>query len=88
MLGPFRKRSCMLTKRPAFVSAMKRAIPGLIDARLVKLEDGTRLDIVRWELRAAAEKAAAAHGLVPEAGEMDALVAEVMGFQQGHAVEH
>ena len=78
----------MLAKRPAFVSAMKRAVPGLIDARLVKLDDGTWLDIVRWQSRESAEEAVAAHGRVPEAGEMDALVTEVVGFQQGHAVEH
>jgi hypothetical protein len=77
----------MLAKRPAFVGAMKRAVPGLIDANLVKLEDGTWLDIVRWESRESAEEAPAAHGQVAEAQEMDALVAEVMEFKQGYAVE-
>ena len=77
----------MLAKRPAFVGAMKRAIPGLVDASLVKLEDGTWLDIVRWESREAAEEAPAAHDELPEAAEMDALVEEVMEFKQGYAVE-
>jgi hypothetical protein len=77
----------MLAKRPAFVGAMKRAIPGLLDASLVKLEDGTWLDLVRWESREAAEKAPAAHEELPEAAAIDALVEEVMEFKQGFAVE-
>jgi hypothetical protein len=57
----------MLALRPKFVAAMRRAVPGLVDARLVRLDDGTWLDIVRWEWRAAADDEAATHQHLPEA---------------------
>jgi hypothetical protein len=75
----------MLGHREAFVISMRRAVPGLLDAQLVKLEDGTWLDIVRWASPADAEAGASAHERVPEAAEMGRFVSEVTSIQQGRA---
>jgi hypothetical protein len=77
----------MLALRPRFVAAMRAAVPGLLDARLVRLKDGTWLDIVRWDSRASAEAGAAAHEGVPEAAEMAGHVIEIIDFMQGDDAE-
>lgn len=77
----------MLALRPRFVAAMKAAAPGLLDARLVKLDDGTWLDIVEWDSREAAAAGIAAHHSVPEAVEMGQHIREVLAIHQGAAAE-
>lgn len=77
----------MLALRPAFVDAVRRAVPGLFDARLVRLDDGTWLDIVEWESREAAEAGAAAHRTLPEAAEMGEYINEIVAMHQGAAAE-
>ena len=42
----------MLALRPRMIAAMRRRFPELIDARLLKLDDGTWMDVVRWRSRA------------------------------------
>jgi hypothetical protein len=77
----------MLALRPRFVAAMRTAAPGLRDAQLVRLDDGSWLDIVQWESREAAEAGVAAHGNVPEAVEMGRYVTEILAIHQGAAAE-
>ncbi len=77
----------MLALRPRMISAVRKRFPDLIDARLVRMDDGTWLDVVRWRSREAAERAAAAFGEIPEAREMSALVEEVLAFEHGLAAE-
>jgi hypothetical protein len=77
----------MLALRPDFLAAMRRAVPGLVDARLVRLEDGTWLDVVSWASQAGAEAALAAHEQVPEAAEMGTYISEILAIQQGTVVE-
>lgn len=77
----------MLALRPRFIAAMRRAVPGLLDARLVRLDDGSWLDIVRWESRAAAEAGAAVHQQVPEAAEMAGHLTEILALWQGEDAE-
>jgi Antibiotic biosynthesis monooxygenase len=79
--------SDMLALRPDFVAAMRRAVPGLVDARLVRLEDGTWLDVVTWASQADAKAAVAAHEQVPEAAQMGTYITEILGIQQGVVVE-
>jgi heme-degrading monooxygenase HmoA len=60
----------MIRRRPALESAVRDALPGLIDIRLIRLDDGTYLDVLRWESRAAADAAAERYTKIPEAGEI------------------
>jgi hypothetical protein len=77
----------MLALRPRFVAAIRAAAPGLRDAQLVQLDDGSWLDIVQWDSREAAEAGVAAHGSVPEAVEMGQHISEVLAIHQGAAAE-
>ena len=77
----------MLALRPAMVAAVRQRFPDLLDARLVRMDDGTWLDIVRWRSRAAAEQAAAAFADVPEARRMSELVEQVLSFEHGLLAE-
>jgi len=65
------------------IEALKARYPELLDARLVKLDDGTWMDIVRWSSREAAERAAASFSDVREARAMNDLIEEVMSFEHG-----
>jgi heme-degrading monooxygenase HmoA len=60
----------MLSRRPALEAGVKEKLPGLLDIRLVRLDDGTYLDILRWESREAADAAMEKFAEVPEAGEI------------------
>jgi heme-degrading monooxygenase HmoA len=60
----------MLSRRPALEARVKEKLPGLLDIRLVRLDDGTYLDILRWESREAADAAMEKFAEVPEAGEI------------------
>ena len=73
----------MLRLRPRMIAAVRRRFPELIDASLVRLDDGTWLDIVRWRSREAAERAATAFGEIPEARAMGDLIQEVVSFEHG-----
>ena len=73
----------MLGLRPRMIAAMTARFPELLDARLVKLDDGTWMDVVRWSSRDAAERAAAAAGDEPEARAMMELIEEILSFDHG-----
>ena len=60
----------MLRRRPELEKGVKEKLPGLLDIRLVRLEDGTYIDILRWESREAADAAIDKFGEIPEAGEI------------------
>ncbi len=77
----------MLALRPAMIAAVRQRFPDLLDARLVRMDDGTWLDIVRWRTRTAAEQAAAAFAEVPEARQMSELVEQVLSFEHGSPAE-
>ncbi len=77
----------MLALRPAMIAAVRSRFPDLLDARLVRMDDGTWLDVVRWRSREAAEQAAAAFAEVPEARQMSELVEEIVSFEHGVLAE-
>jgi heme-degrading monooxygenase HmoA len=60
----------MLLRRPALEAGVRAKLPGLLDIRLVRLDDGTYLDVLRWESREAADAAIEKFADVPEAGEI------------------
>jgi hypothetical protein len=56
----------MLARRAALVAAVRAAYPGLTEARLTRLEDGTYTDSWRWDTAAQMQAAFPATAL-PEA---------------------
>jgi heme-degrading monooxygenase HmoA len=64
----------MLRRRPALEAGVREKLPGLIDIRLIRLDDGTYLDLLRWESRAAADAAIERFAEIPEAGEIHDLL--------------
>jgi hypothetical protein len=73
----------MLELRPRMIAAVRERFPELIEARLVQLDDGTWLDLVRWSSREAAEQAAASMAEIPEAAAMAELIEEIVSFEHG-----
>jgi heme-degrading monooxygenase HmoA len=64
----------MLSRRPALEAGVRAKLPGLVEICLVRLEDGTYLDLLRWESREAADAAIEKFAQVPEAGEIHRLL--------------
>jgi heme-degrading monooxygenase HmoA len=60
----------MLRRRPVLEAGVREKLPGLLDILLVRLDDGTYLDVLRWESREAADAAIEKFAEVPEAGEI------------------
>ena len=77
----------MLALRPAMINAVRDRCPGMLNAQLVHLDDGTWLDIVTWESREAVERAAAEFPSIPEAAAMAGLLDEIISFWHGEAAE-
>ncbi|MDQ3640619.1 MAG: hypothetical protein M3450_03840 [Actinomycetota bacterium] len=73
----------MLRLRPRMIAAVRERFPELIDARLVRLDDGSWLDLVEWSSREAAERAAASMSEIPEAAAMAELIQEIVSFEHG-----
>jgi hypothetical protein len=53
------EEQALLAERPAMVDALAERFPGLLAAWLTKQDDGTWVDVILWQSRAAAEDAAA-----------------------------
>jgi heme-degrading monooxygenase HmoA len=73
----------VITRRPALEAAVRKQLPGLLEIRLVRLDDGTYLDILRWESRAAADAAIEQLASLPEAGEIHGHFAEDLAHHRG-----
>jgi hypothetical protein len=77
----------MLKLRPAMIAAVRARFPELIEAKLIRLDDGLWLDIIRWSSRQAAEQAAAQFDQIPEARAMGELIEEIVSFEHGTDAE-
>ena len=75
----------MLNRRPALEAAVREKLPGLLDMRLVRLDDGTYLDVLRWESRESADAAVEKFAEIPEAGEIHEFVEEDLAHYRGEA---
>jgi heme-degrading monooxygenase HmoA len=73
----------MLSRRPALEAGVREKLPGLLDIRLVRLDDGTYLDVLRWESREAADAAIQKFAEVPEAMEIHGFLAEDLAHYRG-----
>ena len=76
----------MISRRPALEAAVRQRLAGLLDIRLVRLEDGTYLDVLRWESRAAADAAVDQFASIPDAGEIHGHFAEDLAHHRGEVV--
>lgn len=77
----------MLSRRPALEEGVRDKLPGLLDIRLVRLEDGTYLDVLRWQSREAADAAVEKFAEVDEAEEIHAFLPEGLAHYRGEVVE-
>jgi hypothetical protein len=73
----------MLKRRPVLEAAVRDKLPGLLDIRLVRLDDGTFLDVLRWESREAADAAVEEFAEIPEAGEIHGFLSESLAHHRG-----
>ena len=73
----------MLSRRPALEAGVRAKLPGLLDIRLVRLDDGTYLDVLRWESRELADAAIEKFAEIPEAGEIHGFLAEDLAHHRG-----
>jgi hypothetical protein len=73
----------MLSRRSALEDGVRQKLPGLLDIRLVRLDDGTYLDVLRWESREAADAAIELFAEVPEAGEIHGFLPEGIAHHRG-----
>jgi heme-degrading monooxygenase HmoA len=60
----------MMRRRPALEAGVRNKLPGLLDIHLLRLDDGTYIDLLRWESREAADAAIEEFANVPEAGQI------------------
>lgn len=67
----------MLAKRGALIAAVRDAFPGLIEARLGKVDDETWVDVWRWHSLANAEAAIANAAAIPQAAAAFALTKDI-----------
>jgi heme-degrading monooxygenase HmoA len=76
----------MLSRRVALEAGVREKLPGLLDIRLIRLDDGTYLHVLRWESREAADAATELFAEVPEAGEIHGLLPEGLAHHRGEVV--
>jgi heme-degrading monooxygenase HmoA len=77
----------MLSRRPVLEAGVREKLPGLVDIRLVRLDDGTYLDVLRWQSREAADAAIEKFAEIPEAEEIHAFLPEGLAHYRGEVVE-
>jgi heme-degrading monooxygenase HmoA len=73
----------MLSRRPVLEAAVRDSLPGLLDINLVRLDDGTYLDVLRWESREAADAAIDRYATIPEAMEIHGFFEEDLAHHRG-----
>lgn len=67
----------LIARRADLIAATRRLYPGLIEARLTRVDDTTWLDLWRWESRAHAEAAIEGARGIPGVEAAFALTADV-----------
>jgi heme-degrading monooxygenase HmoA len=60
----------MMRRRQALEAGVREKLAGLLDIHLLRLDDGTYIDLLRWESREAADAAIEEFANVPEAGQI------------------
>jgi hypothetical protein len=75
-----RNASELINRRNALVAAVRDAVPGLLESRLVKVDESHWIDMWRWDTRANAQAAAsrAQAGEFPQAAAAFELARDVV----------
>jgi heme-degrading monooxygenase HmoA len=73
----------MLEARPAMLRALRERFDGFEALHLVRLDERTWLDVVRWASRAQADEAAAVVFELPECRAAFAYIKEVVAMEHG-----
>ncbi|MFB4277062.1 MULTISPECIES: hypothetical protein [unclassified Nonomuraea] len=76
----------LLARRAALIAAVRAKLPGLIETRMVRVDDRTWTDSWRWESKATLEAAVAAAHSMPETEPAFALVKDITS-QEGEIVD-
>ena len=76
----------MLARRAALIAAVRDAFPGLVEARLAKVEDETWIDLWRWRSLGNAQAAIAGASTIPEAAAAFAVTRDV-GMEYAELVD-
>ena len=75
------EEAAFLAERPQMIAALGRAFPGLLGAWLAKHDDGSWVDVILWQSREEAERAARDVDGVPAAKAWFRHIAESHGLQ-------
>lgn len=76
-----------LATRPAMVEAVMEHVPGLREISLVRLDDGTWVDVVVWSSRDAADRGARIAAALPEARRWLGHVSEDVSMDLGEVID-
>jgi heme-degrading monooxygenase HmoA len=76
-----------LATRPAMVAAVQEQVPGLRQISLVRLDDGSWVDVVVWSSRDAANRGARIASALPEARRWLGHVAEDVSMDLGQVID-
>jgi hypothetical protein len=71
----------LVAERPQMIAALGQAFPGLLGAWLAKRDDGSWVDVILWQSREAAEKAARDVDDVPAAKAWFQHIGESQGLE-------
>jgi hypothetical protein len=80
------KAEAMVFSRDDMVAAMRVRFPGLIEARLARLDEETWIDVWRWDTLENAQAAAEGAPSVPEAAAMFSMIDEVVSMEHADIV--
>ena len=76
----------LLEIRATAVAEFQAAVPELLNADLVRLDDGTWLDILTWSEPVDPERIGQAAECTPTSAEMHGLISEELAHHQGELV--
>jgi heme-degrading monooxygenase HmoA len=79
--------SDFLAARPAMVAAVLERVPGLRDISLIRLDDGTWVDLVIWSSRDAADQGAKIAASLPEARRWLGHVSQDVSMDLGEVID-
>jgi hypothetical protein len=75
------EEASLVAERPQMIAALGRAFPGLLGAWLARRDDGSWIDVILWQSREEAERAAKDVDGVPAAKAWFRHIAESHGLQ-------
>ena len=78
--------AALVSERPAMVEAVKAEFPGMLTARLAKLDETTWLELIVWESREEAQTATEKAHEIPVVAAWFSHIAQVLGIEHADVV--